>query len=309
MKLTQTQIDSYRKNGYLILENIFDDEDLLPVTEAIQAWIDRRVEKLYAEGKIASPYRELDFAHRFAKILVECPEGTQGIDIMRSRLPEVFTFLRNNKLMEALSGLIGSEISCNPIQHLRSKPPTTESTKGIAEVIAWHQDASVTWEEADRSEIITCWIPLVDATKENGCMRIIPGCQDKGDLPHITGATIDPEAMPKTIPLAAEIKRGGAILMSKYTPHCSTPNLSDGIRWSLDLRYQKTGTPTGRPFYPDFVTYSESDPSSVLTDHAEWCRLWTTALEEAKGIKWHRTVPREERIPEHLKEKFAVALS
>jgi hypothetical protein len=49
----------------------------------------------------------------------------------------------------------------------------------------------------------------------------------------------------------------------------------------MDLRYQKTGTPTGRPFHPDFVVRSRTDPDSVLTDWAEWDRLWAAALEKA----------------------------
>jgi hypothetical protein len=60
------------------------------------------------------------------------------------------------------------------------------------------------------------------------------------------------------------------------------------VRWSIDLRYQKTGTPTGRPFHPAFVARSRRDPASVLTDHATWCRQWMDALENSKGVSTRR---------------------
>jgi hypothetical protein len=35
----------------------------------------------------------------------------------------------------------------------------------------------------------------------------------------------------------------------RFTPHCSQLNVTEKVRWSLDLRFQKTGTPTGRHFW------------------------------------------------------------
>jgi hypothetical protein len=43
------------------------------------------------------------------------------------------------------------------------------------------------------------------------------------------------------------VRRGGVLLLTNLTPHCSTPNTSDGIRWSMDLRYQSASLPTNAP--------------------------------------------------------------
>jgi len=93
-----------------------------------------------------------------------------------------------------------------------------------------------------------------------------------------------------TEPVPLPVRKGGMILMHKETPHRSTPNRSDTVRWSMDLRYQNTGTPTGRPFHPAFVVRSRSDPASVLTDHAAWCRMWEADLASAAaaGVSAHR---------------------
>lgn len=297
MKLSQAQIDQFRRDGFLVVENILSDADLNPMIGELSEWIDARAKQLHAEGKIKDLHADAPFERRYALLQAQCQEFDSGIDIMHMRGERIFEFLRHPKLMETLAGLIGGEIICNPIQHLRPKVPTQQTKGKNKEVIPWHQDHSVTWEEADASDIVTCWVALVDATPENGCMLVMPGVHKRGELKHIEGATIDPAEMPKVEPVRAAVRRGGAVLMSKYTPHCSTDNVSNGVRWSIDLRYQKTGTPTGRPFYPSFVTHSESNPSSVLTDHAKWANDWVTALENAKGVQWHRTTPKDKRIP------------
>jgi ectoine hydroxylase-related dioxygenase (phytanoyl-CoA dioxygenase family) len=184
--------------------------------------------------------------------------------------------------------LVGPEITCNPIQHIRAKPPSEASTSGYYNV-PWHQDSAVTWEEADASNIVTCWIALVDATVENGCMEVMPGVFRSGYLPHHSGeggTTVRPDALPDAAPVAVPVKRGGAVFMHRCTPHRSTPNLSDKVRWSIDLRYQPTGQPTGRPFYPDFAVRSRTH--EIVPDYNLWAQRWVDALESSKGARMHR---------------------
>ena len=46
--------------------------------------------------------------------------------------------------------------------------------------------------------------------------------------------------------------------------HSSLPNLSENIRWSLDLRYNPIGQPTGRAWFPGFIARSKSKPESEM---------------------------------------------
>ena len=101
--------------------------------------------------------------------------------------------------------------------------------------------------------------------------------------------------MPKEEILSLPMDRGSVLLMHKEIPHSSLRNSTDTIRWSMDLRYQETGTPTGRPFYPDFPVRSRANPDSVLTDHAEWSRRWEAGLAEARENKI--TAHRWQQVP------------
>lgn len=125
---------------------------------------------------------------------------------------------------------------------------------------------------------------------ETGCMEIMPGVFRWGLLEHQAegGTTIVPEKLPEVEPVLAECPKGGLVIMNKYTPHKGTPNVSDIVRWSIDLRYQRTGEPTGRPFHPEFPVRSAAHPETVTRDHAEWSRRWEEALEAGRGKRMHR---------------------
>ena len=75
------------------------------------------------------------------------------------------------------------------------------------------------------------------------------------------------------------MRSGDVILMHKHTIHGSLPNVSADIRWSLDLRYNPTGQPTGRPEFPGFVARSRRNPASELRDPEARATLWSGALD------------------------------
>jgi phytanoyl-CoA hydroxylase len=291
MGLTQQQVNTFREDGVLVAKNVLTDADFAPLIRELEDFIERRANELKAAGKIKDLAAGQPFEKRIATLFAQDESIVTGIDIMHMRGKAAFEFLRNKNLMDAVESLIGGEITCSPIQHLRPKVPSNVG-KGNYELVPWHQDSAVTWEEADSADIVTCWIPLVDATKERGCMEVIPGQSNRGYIEHIAegGTQINPKLMPSDLkPIVAECPKGGVVFMTKLTPHRGLPNVSDCVRWTIDLRYQRTGTPTGRPFYPDFPTRSRLNPESVLTDHAEWCRRWIAGFEEGKNKKWHRT--------------------
>lgn len=292
MRLTAEQLAEFNTRGVIIARAALTSDDLQPVIDELSAWIDERAWALHAEGEIADLHEDAPFATRYGLLFKQCPAIGSGMDIMHYRGRAMFEFLRNENLLNLLESLLGPELTCNPIQHLRAKPPQAyENRQGPSFHNApWHQDAGVMMSEAEGSDVVTCWLPLAEATVETGCMEVLPGLVETGYLRHLAagGTTIAPEAMPQTAPISLECMRGDVVIMSRFTPHRSTPNYSDQCRWSLDLRYQPTGQPTGRTGHPDFVARSRRAPSSELTDHEAWCRLWIDAFENPRGVVAHR---------------------
>lgn len=282
MRLSLKQIMEYQTNGYLIVNNVINEEDLQPLINEINAIIETRGQALYAEGKIKELYPNEPFEKRYALLLEQCPEIGLKMDIMELRGKQMFQFLKNRKLLDIVECLLGSELSCNPIQHLRAKLPVKPGEEEkYSERVLWHQDAGVTLEESEASEIITFWIPLIDVNEQTGCLQLMPDTFKRGYLSHHDdgGTTIVKDLLPQIEPIFCECPKGTIVIMNKYTPHRSFANRSGMIRWSLDLRYHKTGAASGRPSHPSFVVRSKSNPQSVLKDHEEWCQLWEKALQ------------------------------
>lgn len=284
--LTQAQIDAYRDDGVVVVPQILGEAEQAALISEIDDWVDARARVLIEEGHLAlaGAFEDEPFETRYARLFEKSPLIGAGLDIAFMRGPGLFRFLTAEPLLDAVESLIGKEIVLNPIHHLRAKPPQPLVPDAVETYfnVPWHQDSGVMWEEADAVPVVGVWIPLVDATHENGCMQVMPGVAQRGHLPHQAegGTMIVPEQLPEVPPRMLECPRGGAVFQNKFTPHRSTPNRTGGVRWSLDVRFQPAGLPTGRPFHPAFLVRSEREPEKVVRDPAVWAAKWKKTLRE-----------------------------
>ena len=255
MQLTPEQVAQFAEDGYLLLRGALTDADLDPIIAEYEEYIGRRAEELLAAGDISALYADEPFDRRLVSICREDDEIYKELDIMRFRGRASFEFLLNDRLLDLVESLVGPEITCSPIQHTRAKLPSGVAPSGSDPHVApWHQDAGVTWEEADPHFILTVWLPLGAATPENGCLQILPRAHRNGLVQHHIkqglGTVIIDEEMPQTESLTLPMDKGDVLLMDKQTPHRSTPNHADTVRWSMDLRYQQTGRRLVAPSIP-----------------------------------------------------------
>ncbi len=311
MKLSAQQLEQFDEEGYVVVEDALRHEDLDPVIEEYDRYVAEKARELHGEGRIAHVYDDEPFERRLACMAEEDEEiyhaSDAFIDIMHFRGKATFDFLCNERLVQLMEGILGSEIICSPIQHVRAKLPSDLASGKNSHVAPWHQDAQVHTEEADPHFILTVWVPLCEATPENGCLQIIPGVHKREVVFWSEGFGISEKNMPAGGVLPVPMKKGSVLFLDKLTPHGSGPNETDCIRWSMDLRYQQAGTPTGRSCYPDFAVLSRSNPASVLTDFSAWDRLWREALKEypqkvgrktrPEGPAPQKVEPRVERQP------------
>src|SRR5437867_357723 len=149
MGLTAAQVDAFHEDGVLVAEGVLTDADLEPVIAEMSAWIDERAKTLAEQGKLSRLYPDAPFHRRLGLLYAQTPDIAIGLDIMFVLGEATFAFLRNEQLLDAVASLIGDEITCNPIQHIRAKPPAANSGTGTGFYnVPWHQDSGVTWVEA-----------------------------------------------------------------------------------------------------------------------------------------------------------------
>jgi phytanoyl-CoA hydroxylase len=293
MRLTEDQIKQFHTEGYLVVEDLFDDADLQPVIDEICGEIDRQSRELVAAGELSRTYEEEGFLTRLTKIHAETEKVYFGIASGRLSGPGIFSSLTNPKLLDVAESLVGPEIVATSIYRLRPKIPNLAYG-----VVPWHQDSGFFEPYCDKSLILTVWIPMVDSTVERGCMQVIPRAHlgevfyhqlyspetaRKGARYYYIPDAYLPEGEAVNVP----VRKGGVLLMTNRTPHRSIENTSDVIRWSVDLRYQSAELPTNalssegelirEPFNPnepvacyppeaDFLVRSQKRPQDVIRD-------------------------------------------
>ncbi len=295
----------FEEQGYVVLEGILDRErDLQPILNHYERLVEDLSRQLLEEGVLSSAYEDLSFGPRLAAVVSETggaffqrmeislPQSGIFPDTPIHHPPEVFRLLRNPRLLDAVESFIGPEIYSNPVQHIRIKPPQrllSEDVLANALVARtfWHQDQGVVIPEADSTKMLTVWIPVTDATRENGCLLVVPGSHKRGLSLHCVtpGKFQIPERLIGAGAMALPMKAGDVLFMHKLTMHSSLPNRSDELRCSFDLRYNPTGQSTGRPWFPGFVARSRSNPDSELRDPEVWAESWRQARDHLAQVQ------------------------
>ena len=268
--LSAQQRASYRDNGYLLLDALLPTADLQPLIDELAARVERTAQEAYAAGRLGALFEEEPFARRLARICasMQDPSHIWQFAGEKYRSPAMAAVMTHPAILDVVESVIGPEILAHPQFNVRAKLPDQELT-----VVPWHQDLAYLRSDAEHTLIMNFWIPLVDATAENGCVEVIPGSHRWGLLPHERIRNyhgIPDDKLPAGSIVTCPVPVGGALLLQHKTVHRSIPNRSDHVRWSLDLRYSDPALPTGRPHTKGFIARSAAHPDSVAPSLREW---------------------------------------
>ncbi|VDI18198.1 Hypothetical predicted protein, partial [Mytilus galloprovincialis] len=260
--------------GYVVIEKFFDIEaDLEPCRRAIEDLVEELAQKLFKAGKIKNLYREYGLDKRLIKIDEEWP-GAVILLHKIGHLPQAFRNLwGNEKLLNLIEQVLGPEIAGMPNWNFRDKTPHNEAT-----TVPWHQDAGYLSTDVYKVLLATVWIPFLDTNRKNGCMEVIPRGHSTGKVANHTccaGDTwyiqLDEEDMNKTLGCSSKDKKlcpipyGGLLLFNNFIPHRSLDNASEGVRWSIDLRFKKPGLPNGMfGLKPDVLLRTKENPNMKI---------------------------------------------
>ena len=303
----------FEKNGFVRIRNVLDYKlDLEPILNDM-AFIMNRLVHRFVPKKDKRRVLGLSFKKKYSHLVkLNIPELDQYFNI---RLPQnvnvdsdffasqsIFNLIKNNKILEKVSKILGQEISSNPCQNSRIKQPEKAISKknlhdGLVGRTPWHQDAGVMNKKGQKgTELVTCWIPFTKTRIENGCMLAVKESHKLGLVNHDTGSKGQVEIKGKekiddlkTIALEANV--GDIILLSRYLIHCSLPNKSKNFRISMDLRFNKTGQHSGRDPLPSFVVKSKNRKKIKVNNYKQWIAMWEEAKNKCIPRKWTYKYP------------------
>lgn len=273
--LTDAQLRQYRNDGFLILEGIVTDADLQPLIDEIDGMVDELARKLLAAGKVQSLYADDGFERRLTLLERDFPGAAVLIHIRGILEPALAALWTDPRLLDIVQQILGPEIVGHPVWNLRSKTPNNPLV-----TVPWHQDTAYLAAGAERTLQPTAWIPLVDADAVNGTLQVVRGGHRAGRVyRHVPeNKTGHPASWYLVLPeselpdgewVTCTMKKGSVLLINQLIPHRSTENLSDIIRWSIDLRWQRPGEPSGFEGIKDCIPMRSADPDFTF-DWGDW---------------------------------------
>ncbi|MEM7031853.1 MAG: phytanoyl-CoA dioxygenase family protein [Chloroflexota bacterium] len=220
-RLTTPEIQSFRRNGYLILHNVLPLAELATLNTEMEARYQARLK----DPEIALNEEKRNQIHGL------------GVDSERSQ-----NLARDPRILALIEDLVQPGIALFSAK-LISKGPHEPNN-----VCHWHQDEAY-WHIYSQSRCrMSIWLPLQDTTKENGCLRVIPGTHRKGIIPHKPRSSRDHGAcrlsflpgereLPNTV--YCEIPAGSVVLFSNKLCHSSLGNHTNQHRRAFILTYQE----------------------------------------------------------------------
>jgi hypothetical protein len=212
MMLTDQDVEFFRANGYLLpQQQLFAPDKLERLEEIFNKHLTDKGDKLSDE-----------------------------LDTPHFRDPELLDFLLSDEVLDVIEPLVGPDIALWS-SHFISKDPFT------GRATPWHEDSSY-WNGRFSSydRIVTVWLALENpSTRENGCMRVIPGSHLAGGFSenyvatdmsvqtfHAEIAEVDED---KAVDF--ELQRGEFSLHDGRIVHGAKPNTSAIRRTGYTMRY------------------------------------------------------------------------
>ena len=148
--------------------------------------------------------------------------------------------VRHPGILDVVEDIIGPDILCWSTDFF-AKPPATSS------YVSFHQDSTYAGlEPADG--IVNAWLAFTPTTTQNGCLRIVPGSQQWGQLAHdntyaednmlFFGQQVRIDLNSQTV-CDIQLKPGEISLHHMQVVHGSGPNKSQQPRIGMVIRYMR----------------------------------------------------------------------
>lgn len=276
-KLSQYELDHYHREGFLVARNVIPPSYIYELQDELTQLIDATARTLYRFGRITDLCENLGFLHRLTALHKQAPEVVNPVHNSSAFAgPAMFRLLTCPDLLDVIEQLVGPEVEASSVYRVRPKLPSRPEGN-----VPWHQDQGYFHTMADEKLVVTCWVPLMNATVEAGCMEVIPRSHTRGVARHYWARnpapplTVHPDHLPWTPPVPVPADIGDIVLLTNLTMHRSTDNYSGLIRWATDLRYESPDVGDFYPYEAAFLARSKKHPERVLTDPHKFNELRT----------------------------------
>jgi hypothetical protein len=256
-RLSSDERARYAREGFLVRGSPFAPQQLDALRDAVER-VHERVREA-SGGPGTHRYRVDDRAYERVCGSVVKWEQEAGAELRAIRSMEPFAHLEPR-----LAALLADPRLCERTAELLALRSVSIFTDKLnfkrpgGSAFPWHQDAPY-WAFgcAHLDRLVSVQVYLDDATRENGCLWMIPGSHARGFLPTFRdrGALgrlhTDLRGLDLADPVAIEAPAGSLVFFDGHVVHGSRRNRTRASRRAVVLTYQPPGLPRWSP--PDDV--------------------------------------------------------
>jgi len=225
--VTDSQVDAYRRDGFVKIERLLDGAELDHWRRTIGAAATERADRIPGFGDGGKTGNDF-YDHVF----------TQRVNLWRTS-PAVRELVLDRRLGRMAARLSGQRAV--RLYHDQSffKGPWANPT-------SWHIDNPY-WAFHSR-DAISLWIALDDTTMQNGALYFLPGTHRTATFDNVlirpnVGALFEVYPQWAAIaPVCIELQAGDATFHNGLLAHAAGPNMTPGHRRAFDIIYMPAGS-------------------------------------------------------------------
>lgn len=274
LTLTAEQLASFREQGFLCLDQITSGDEVAALRCTLTRLFDERAG--WNEGAQFDLVSAEDDAD--ASALTQIIQPVNYAPELRQ------TQFRANAAAIARQ-LLGPEATPS-FEHSILKRDAGPATP-------WHQDEAYRASDAFEYEQISIWMPLQDASAEQGCLQYIPGSHRRGILPHrrvgddpkVHSIEVQPHAFDPSEGVACPLPAGGAVIHAGRTIHSAGENVTSTPRLAYVLAFELPPRPAteARDFH-----WNHGRQSSDLARRRAWLLRGGIAVDAVRRARYHQ---------------------
>ena len=236
--LCQSQIDRFRTDGLVILPNILSESEILSIETIYNNYM--------RDGSSEKQGRDFcDMSKPF-----DTPRANYSV--INAMLPRVYYPELQGNIYEQVTASIAKQLFSDVEMKLDYDQLLDKMPGASDAIFAWHQDMAY-WPNQTMTpdtRTVTFSLALDSTTKENGCIRYVPGSGSEKTLrPHNSLGSDRSEAHAIAAKVEsdeiieyAEVSRGSLSAHDEYVVHGSGGNLSNGPRRTYVIAYRVADT-------------------------------------------------------------------
>lgn len=244
---TNSQLEEYKQNGYLIVPNLIKKSKLNKVKEdALKIFEYQLQEKNLLTSNLSIEESIFKMFKLYPELVINCGKHIQYmISLQQLSL--------NKKLLKWIK-FLGVEFPNTATRTVLFFHNKNLAKEEFFYKIPPHQDAA---SMGSSNDAIVIWVPLINVYKKIGTLEIVPNSHKDGLLTskveHSFGI-VDKYKDEDFVSL--EMEKGDVLFFNSYLVHRSGNNISNKIRWAANFRYENLANPDFiKSGYPHMYVY------------------------------------------------------